>query len=403
MTGRGRAAGPGVTLARAFVLAALAVVGVGVLPGSALAQQCPPPAPAAYDTGGEPRAAFPNDPLLPKQWGLGLIKAGGAWARGAFGEGAVVAVIDSGVDLDHPDLAPNLLPGADLASGGPGQPPDCPEGARDALGHGTLVAGIVAAVANNGIGVVGVAPRAKLIPIAVGDRVETYPAAVDAIRYAADRGADVIQLSFNRGRLPLPSQRDFESAIDYAWAKGSVIVSSAGNDSLVPCEYPAAAPHAICVAAVNRGGGPTLYSSLPIKLDLGVTVRAPGGTARCESIDGVFSTADPRFTVIDCGPSYRGYDSSFGTSFAAPHVSGVAAMLAGMGLDNARIVECIRRTSSNRGRWDPIYGYGVVDAAAATAACTPAEPQPPSCADRRRPLILKLALSLLGRPVEICI
>src|SRR5437763_15506443 len=141
------------TIAAATVLAAF---GVG---GTAQAASPCPVAPTSYDSGGAPLTTAPNDPLYPHQWGLAQIKAPAAWARGALGAGATIAVVDSGVDLNHPDLQGNLVPGVDLVSGDP-----CGS-AQDLNGHGTHVAGIAAAVTNNGVGVAGTAPAAKIMPV----------------------------------------------------------------------------------------------------------------------------------------------------------------------------------------------------------------------------------------------
>src|SRR5215212_1165890 len=151
-------------LAPAATVAALALL--VPFSGSAAAATCEHPA-SAYATGGPSGAAGGpvNDPFFGEQWGLPLIKAPEAWAQGARGNGAVVAVVDTGVDTSHPDLKANLVAGEDF---NPQAKQGCP-GPQDEEGHGTHVSGIVAAVTDNGIGVAGTAPDAKVMPVRVLD------------------------------------------------------------------------------------------------------------------------------------------------------------------------------------------------------------------------------------------
>jgi serine protease len=321
----------------------------------------------SYDSGGAPGVASPvNDPLFARQWGLDQVNAPQAWARGARGAGATIAVLDTGVDLNHPDLSANLLAGADLVSDR-----GC-AGPQDEHGHGTHVAGIAAAVTNNGTGVAGTAPDARVIPVRVLDAngegdLETI---VAGIRYAADRGADVINLSL--GELPVVGQtralnEDLEEAVGYAWGKGSIVVAAAGNESFPLCSYPSFAERAVCVGATDRRGLPSYYSNFPNKPDRTIGVRAPGGVGSvfCEDDEDVWSTMLPS-SDYECD-GIGGYDTLAGTSMAAPHVAGVAALLAGQGLANQQILERLRDRASNRGAYDPVNGYGIVDADAATA------------------------------------
>src|SRR4051812_32308440 len=199
-------------------IVAAAVVAAFALPtASQAAAPCSPVA-TSYDTGGAPTGAAPNDPLLPRQWGLSQIKAAGAWNRGALGAGTTIAVVDTGVDLNHPDLKDKLLPGLDLVSD-----ETCTPGAQDLNGHGTHVAGIAAASANNGIGVAGTAPSANILPVRVLD--STGSGSGDdisvGIKWAADRGAQVINLSLGND-IPLVDLTGIGPAVDYAWSKGAV-------------------------------------------------------------------------------------------------------------------------------------------------------------------------------------
>lgn len=355
---------PGLTL-----LAAAATAVAFLLPASAQATvACHVPA-QTYDSGGAPTGSSPNDPLLGQQWGLDQIKAPSAWARGALGAGATIAIVDTGVDLSHPDLKAKLLPGVDLVSS-----ETCTPGAQDLNGHGTHVAGIAAASTNNGIGGAGVAPDAKILPVRVLDSQGGGSAAdIDAgIRWAADQGAQVINLSLGND-VPVVDASGLGPAVDYAWSKGAVIVAAAGNSTSPLCGYPAASAHAICVAATDSSGLPSSYSNFPVRLDGGVALRAPGGTSSfdCTPGAGIWSTYWPGASGSDaevCPP--KGYEPLAGTSMATPFVSGVAALLRGAGLSNQQTVDCIKSTSSNNGNFDPVYGYGIVNADNAVAKCT---------------------------------
>ena len=307
-----------------------------------------------------PVAGFPNDPLFSKQWNLRQINTPEAWAAGATGKGATIAIIDTGVDTRHPDLGGRMK----LPRGVP-----C-YWVQDRLGHGTHVAGVVAASADNGRGIAGVAPDATIMPF--GE--QGFPPS--RIKLAADSGADVINMSWTSLEAsPVdPLHPDLVEAIDYAWKKGVVLVAAAGNDLWPWCEHPASHPKVLCVASTDGSGNPSTLSNLPNKLD-GVTLRAPGGIGAggCDAPDDIWSTLPPSSTYGSCG-AYPGYEPLGGTSMAAPHVAGVAAMLSGLGFSRDAVVDCIVTTAVNpvtgaRGAQDPVYGYGILDAAAAVEAC----------------------------------
>lgn len=323
---------------------------------------------ADYDSGGAPGSGAVDDPLFSEQWGLTQINAPAAWQRGATGAGVTIAVLDTGVDLEHPDLAPNLVAGIDVVAG----QNDCPAGPQDENGHGTHVAGIAAAVTDNGFGVAGTAPDASIMPVRVLDEEGSgsNEEIVEGIRYAADHGAEVINMSL--GELPVVGQltainQDLEDAIDYAFSQGSLVVAAAGNESFPLCSYPSFANRAVCVAATDSRGLPSYYSNFPVNKQM-VGVRAPGGVGSlfCEDAEDIWSTILPG-SGLDCDPDLTGLDTLAGTSMATPFVSGVAAMLFGQGLDNAAVVERLKQTSSRGGTYGPVYGYGIVDADAATA------------------------------------
>ena len=350
-------------------LAAAATAVAFALPTAAQAAPACAPIPTSYETGGAPTGSSPNDPLLGRQWGLNQIKAAGAWSRGALGAGTTIAVVDTGVDLNHPDLQSKLLPGVDMVSD-----ETCTPGAQDLNGHGTHVAGIAAAATNNGIGVAGVAPSASILPVRVLDSTGsgTGDDIANGIRWAADHGAQVINLSLGND-VPVVDVTGLGTAVDYAWSHGAVIVAAAGNSTSPLCGFPAASAHAICVAATDSSGLPSYYSNFPLRLDGGVAVRAPGGdgSGDCGPTSDIWSTYWPGASGADaevCPP--KGYESLAGTSMATPFVSGIAALLRGAGLSNQQVVDCIQRTSSNGGNYDPIFGYGIVNAEAAVAGCT---------------------------------
>jgi subtilisin family serine protease len=321
-----------------------------------------------YDTGGATASGFPNDPLYSKQWGLTQIKAPAAWARHVTGRGVTIAVIDTGVDLGHPDLRKQLVKGTDIVDGDTA----CPQGPQDQYGHGTHVAGIAAAVTNNGIGVAGTAPDAKIMPVRVLDASGSGSTANIAagIRWAADHKAKVLNLSL--GELPVvgqlqPLNQEIEDAVNYAWSKGALVVASAGNDTFPLCSYPSFADRAVCVGATGPQGLPSWYSNFPNNKTM-LGFRAPGGfgSVFCEDDLDVWSTVWPGNLDCQGSGSLTGYETLAGTSMAAPFVSGVAALLFSQGLTNQQVVDRLKATSSNHGLYDPVMGYGIVDADAAT-------------------------------------
>lgn len=305
-----------------------------------------------------------GDPYLPDQWGLEMIDAPRAWEL-ATGKGVLIAIIDTGIDLDHPDLVGKVSrKGRDFIGAGP---PD------DEAGHGTHVAGIAAAVTGNGIGVAGVAPRARILPLRVCAHNCDPDEVTEAIRYAADMGAEVINLSLGIHPIlaPILAERFHDDAIDYAWSKGSVVVAAAGNNTMPLCSHPANVPQVICVGGLSRDGlrSPTSDGDATGEVTF---VVAPGGRptpAVCSEM--ILSTViDPDDDAVDPCKVEAGYEYASGTSMAAPFVSGVAALLSSQGLTNDEIVERITSTASDLGPVgrDALFGYGLVDAHAAVSA-----------------------------------
>lgn len=289
------------------------------------------------------------------------------------GDGVTVAVIDSGVDASHPDLRDNVVPGKDFVAG--------TDGRVDRNGHGTGVAALIAAHGHGtGDGVLGVAPGATILPVRVSDASGHYRAghAARAIRWAADHGAGVVNLS---GGSPSDTPA-LRGAVAYAQSLDVVVVASVGNadqgDRRVL--YPAAYPGVIAVASVDSEGE-----------------AAPG------SVHGPqVSLAAPGVQVVSAGTGH-GYAVGVGTSDAAALVSGAAALVrAGHpGLDAAGVVARLVRTADDRGEpgRDPRYGFGVLDPVAAlTADVAPPAGNPLGSVAVRDGLAPRAAGARNGRP-----
>lgn len=304
------------------------------------------------------------EPFQDEQWGLQRVQGPEAWGV-TTGRRAVVAVVDSGVDREHPELAGKLVRGASWVGCSGATPCDAWD---DANGHGTHVAGIVAAP-RDGKGVAGVAPGALIMPVRVLDASGNGSGSNVAagIRWAADNGAHVINLSL--AGLPVVGQLTgftgtdggFASAISYAVGEGVLVVAAAGNESSPICSSEAfRSGRAVCVGATDRRDLKSAYSNFGLGLD----VVAPGGQPG-SCAEAVLSTyATDRSSTCR---AERGYDALAGTSMAAPHVAATGALLVELGVTGERAARRIAATTDDLGSggYDPVYGYGRVNAARA--------------------------------------
>jgi|JI6StandDraft_1071083.scaffolds.fasta_scaffold00059_9 serine protease len=309
---------------------------------------------------------IPDDPWFARQWHMEMIHTPEAW-KITGGKGAIVAVIDTGVawkDLPGtakqvPDLAGTAFThGQTFVSGA------LPDGLDDHL-HGTHVAGTIAQTTHNALGVAGVAFESTIMPLKVlsGDGRGSVPGIANAIRYAADHGAQVINMSLGG---PLPSSV-LGKAVAYAHDKGVTVVCAAGNEKRSRVGYPAGHDGAVAVAAVDGTGVRSWYSNWGKDLD----ISAPGGDTRADKNGDGFPDGVLQNTIGLQNPMHSDYMWLQGTSMASPHVAGVAALVVSRGITNPDEVERIlKRTAThpNNVEWDKEYGAGVVDALAAVDA-----------------------------------
>jgi subtilisin family serine protease len=351
---------------------------------------------------GSRRIAFvPADPLFARQWYLPQIRAFDTWTTfpAPFNPRIRVAVIDSGIDATHPDLKPRIESGRSFVGGSWG---------KDQHGHGTFVAGIIAAETNNAEGIAGIGLGTDLLIAKVvrDDGSISLEAEARAIKWAVQQGASVINLSFGGVRDPRNPKRDTFSrleadAIDYAVQHRVIVVAAVGNGDQAPtmpwrfASYPAALPHVIGVSALARDGSVPAFSNRDDRYN---DIAAPGVE--------IFSTlpkvlTSQRSTCVfqgyaECGPAE--FRKAEGTSFAAPQVSGAAAQVLSVAqqldldLEPEQVVGLLTRSAEDATPLtgcrrcdydrDRYTGWGRLDVAAAIDALRSG---PPVAADAYEP------------------
>jgi len=282
-----------------------------------------------------------SDPLRGEQWALDAIHLGDVPSQ-TGGAGALVAVIDSGVDATHPDLAGRVVPGPDVVDGDADP--------SDPTGHGTHIAGVIAAAAGNGIGGTGVAPAARILAVRVLDNANNGTAAnvASGIDAAVAAGADVINISLNWSESS-PSLAPVTAALQRAADAGRVVVVAAGNDGQSRCEEPVLPQRVLCVGSLSSNLRLSPFSSY----GQGLGLVAPG--------DDLLSTWNDNT-----------YHAMSGTSQAAAVTSGVAALLVGLGLHGDDVMRRLLATARDIGAPgdDPRFGAGLLDAARAVDGAT---------------------------------
>jgi len=301
---------------------------VAVLAGLALAAALSPPANAS------------NDPSFEKQWGISTVGAPAAWAR-TTGKGVRIGIVDTGVDLTHEDLAAHIVASTSCI-GTDGNAAKCTGDAQDDYGHGTHVAGIAAAIKDNGVGIAGVAPDAELVVAKVfkGATAESSDV-VAGIKWVVEHGATVVNLSLG-GALFVAAAAfgsELKEGVEYAWARGAIPVVASGNDDLFGAgigssEY--GDMNALVVGATGHDDKVAGYSSPTGNAKWALI--APGGTGGQVDADNIYST------IWHKGKQNQ-YGYLAGTSMATPHVTGAVALLLAQGLSKEQVVDRILATA----------------------------------------------------------
>ncbi|WP_370589259.1 S8 family peptidase [Thermoactinomyces sp. CICC 10521] len=272
----------------------------------------------------------PNDTYFSsQQWGPQKIQAPQAWDVTRGSSSVKIAIVDTGVQYDHPDLSGKVIKGYDFVNND--------SDPYDQNGHGTHCAGIAAAVTNNSRGIAGIAPNVSILAVRVLDAngSGTLANVANGIQYAADQGAKVISLSLGGSA----GTSTLQNAVNYAWSKGAVVVAAAGNESTSAPSYPAYYSNAIAVASTDSSDRLSYFSNYGSWVD----VAAPGSS--------IFST-------------YLGstYQTLSGTSMATPHVAGLAGLLASQGRSNSQIRAAIENTADRISGTGTYFTYGRINA-----------------------------------------
>src|SRR6266542_6716139 len=303
-----------------------------------------------YYAGAYPTTRFGNI----GQWAPQAVSAPAAWDTTQGDTAIIIAIVDTGVDTAHPDLQAKIVGGTSFLGG-----------AKDQFGHGTHVAGIAAASTNNSTGVAGICPRCSIMPVRVLDAngSGSISDVAAGIIYAANNGARVINLSLGG---PSTSQT-LRAALDYAVAHNALPVAAMGNSYMSQALEPAYWYSALSVGAVDQSGAKAGFSNYGAKTD----VVAPGV--------GVLSTM-PTYPVTLNQTYEQNYDALSGTSMATPVVSGVAGLVLSRNpaLTVGQVKGIIEATAGDGKSFDTTTGFGLVNAAKAVAAATPADTTPPA-------------------------
>jgi thermitase len=276
-----------------------------------------------------------NDPYISSQWHIAKIGAPEAWNT-SHGDDIIIAILDTGVDGTHPDLAARMVAGYNFW--------DNNTNSSDVYGHGTKVAGSAAGIGNNAIGIAGIAWGAKIMPLRISDTTGygSWSAMASALTWAADRGARVANISY---QAHLGSS--VVSASQYFMSKGGVVVNSAGNSGAIDSTPPS--NYMLTISATDSADNRASWSTFGPSVDL----SAPG--------TGIYTTV-----------AGGGYGAPSGTSFSSPITAGVVALMmkANPSLTPAKIIELLKGSTKDLGDvgTDQYFGAGRVDAAAAVLA-----------------------------------
>jgi type VII secretion-associated serine protease mycosin len=289
-----------------------------------------------------------NDTLIGEQWALTKVGMPRVWQQNTGAPEIIVAVIDTGVDTRHPDLSGNLVRGASVLPGATG--PD------DDHGHGTHVAGVIAAAGHNGIGIAGMAPRCKIMPVKVLNREGKGDTGdiVAGLLYAVNNGAKIVNMSLGG----TGGSRALMDAINYALSKDVVVVAAMGNEGANAQEYPAGYPGVIAVGATDSSDEIASFSNF----GSWISVAAPG--------EDILSTLPMRNVyVTETEGKDTGYDVMDGTSMAAPYVAGLAALVRSQNprMTAAQVKLRIEKSADDLGDpgFDEQFGHGRINAARA--------------------------------------
>ena len=312
------------------------------------------------------KALVPDDyGLVGNQWGLAKIGAVQSWTMTLSGINdatVVVAILDTGILSTHAEMIGQLVPGTNIIS--PGTPPE------DDEFHGTFVAGVVAAHTNNGIGMAGVAWKAKLMPVKIlaADGSGDEFGMVSGLNWAVAHGARVINMSLGScsGGVCRPGTQYAADAMVSAWNNGAVLIAATGNEGMQAVSYPASYPYVVGVGATDNGDNRATYSNYGGMVDL----AAPGG--------GCAAVYDPTVDIFSCAIPASTYATACGTSAAAPFVSGLAAVILGQNpnLTNEDVVRIMESTADPVGGsgWNQYTGYGRINMYRALAGAETAAP-----------------------------